>query len=291
MKLIPKSVLTDKLVDDVYDLIQKRHTFKTFVIPSGHTVLLPPPGSIDVHLAMVLQHYAQQNIDYESLTRRVLYVHELKPGDDGRVLASDGSWIYPSDFKAISHSSMAFDVKRDELEDNVQRIASTGVQEVMESEDKILVDLLEDQIKKALPTHNLVCAQFNEQAFKRARTTLEIRRLIVDSILINRADLAQLALNMGSMIDPCGNRDMLLTGYLGRWEGIKIQCAPMGVPERIPQGTMYFVPEPSYLGVLNIRVPPFCEPFWDDKSFGIATAEVISGCIPDPNRVVKLSLI
>lgn len=248
-------------------------------------------------------------VDYEGWARKVYRTRTLAQGElfriakdvratayvvgqDGQGIESRlfGSYIQPDEAKIVSFPTvdileiyqMNFDV--------LDRAQDTARQEIELEEDKRGLRLL-DRASQAVNTVSSF-STMSISVLENLRYQVERHRLIVDKFLINRAELADIQINMSGNLDPVTQRELNLAGYFGRFLGAHIlTVAGTGVEEVVPAGTLFAVTSPEYLGEMGVRVELFSEPFngFPNKQTikGWAFIEVVGFGIPNARSVAK----
>lgn len=220
-------------------------------------------------------------IDYESWSRKLLRVRPLAQGEqfritkdvakqvtawmvgqDGQTPVSQvtGKYIMPSEFKITSFVDIDITDIYQMQYDGLDRAQDFARQDIERQEDKALVAALE----AAAGTSNDVTyfASLGLTAFADIMYQVEKNRLMVDKFLISRAELVDIQTTMSAGVDPVTERELILSGYIGNiYNAQIITSAGTNTFEVVPNGVVYAVTAPEYLGDFGIRIDLFSEPF------------------------------
>lgn len=247
-------------------------------------------------------------IDYEGWVRKVYRVRTLAQGELFRI-AKDvraSAWVIGQDGQAKASQLFTNYILPDEAMiasfvevnlmelyqanfDMIDRGTDTARQEIELEEDKRGVRLLD---RAALTNVVSTYTTMSLAVLENLRLQVERNRLMVDKFLINRAEIADIQINISGNVDPVTQREWNLSGYIGQWLGARFMTATgVGVEEVVPAGTIYAVTAPEYLGEMGIRMELFSEPYSQlpnhqfSKGFGFA--EIVGFGIPASKSVAK----
>ena len=161
-------------------------------------------------------------IDYEGWARKVYRVRPLAQGElfriakdvratawvvgqDGQSIESrlHGRFIQPSEFKVTAFPTVDIEDIYQMNYDVLDRAQDTARQEIELEEDKRGLALLD----RAAVTVNseTIFATLGISAFEDVRFQVERHRLMVEKILINRAELSDIVKTMSTAVDPATN--------------------------------------------------------------------------------------
>jgi hypothetical protein len=248
-------------------------------------------------------------LDYEGFARKFMRVRKLGQSELFRipkdvravayVIGGDGEtpesrinteWIFPEEYKISSFPTV------DQLDilqmnyDVLDRAQDTARQEIELNEDKAAIDL----VNAASQAINTVTgfATLGVAAFEDVRYQVERHRLVVENFLINRQEQSDVVKTMSAAIDPVGERELLLAGYIGTIYGAQVlTTAGTGVEEVIPAGTFFATTGADYLGEMGIRQELMSEPFnkypMGETVKGWAFFEYVGFGIPNATAVAK----
>lgn len=248
-------------------------------------------------------------IPYEALGRRTLRTRPLAQGEvfripkdvrstawvigqDGQAIEARlyGRYVTPSEFKIGSFPTIDMADVYQVSYDIMEHAQDTARQEVELEEDKRVIALID---RMATTVNDpVILSSLDLGGFEDVRYEVERHRLVVDKYLVNRRQISTVITSIADQLDPVSERELVLAGYLGSlYSAMVMTSAGTGVQEVIPEGVIYAVTAPDYLGELTIRQDLFSEPFnmFNKFSFvkGWAVGELIGMAGPAPRAAAK----
>lgn len=217
-------------------------------------------------------------LDYEGFGRQVLRTHELAQGqinsyekdinvsalviqDDGQTVETvvKGQRVFVPEFWITAFPKINLSEIATRQFDIVDRTHDKATFQIMLAEDRAILKAL----YAASTTENSqinITSTVNKSVFETVQYEVERHRLLADKFLINRQELGDLKKNMNVIdYDPITARDVLMTGLFGTIWGVNIFVSA-GHDEQglqnvaVPEGFIFCVTEPRYIGVLPIRI-------------------------------------
>jgi hypothetical protein len=248
-------------------------------------------------------------IPYEALGRRILRTRPLAQGEIFRipkdvrstawVIGQDGQgvearlhgrYITPDEFKIGSFPTIDMADVYQVSYDIMEHAQDTARQEIELEEDKRVIALI-DRLSTTL-NDPVIIPTLDLAGFEGVRYMVERHRLVVDKYLVNRRQISTVVTQIADQLDPVSERELILAGYLGSlYSAMVMTSSGQGTQEVIPEGVIYAVVAPDYLGELVIRQDLFSEPFnmFNQMSFvkGWAVGEMIGMGSPAPRAAAK----
>jgi hypothetical protein len=254
-------------------------------------------------------------LDYEGFSRNVLLTHSVAQGEiisyekdiavtasiieeDGQSIRTvvRGNRIFPSEFFLTALNLVPKGEIARKQYDIVDRAHDKTVYQIMLKEDRNLLKLLYKNATIENDQINLV-GDIDKSAIESLVVELERNRLLCDKILMNRIDWGSLRKNVNSTdFDPLTSRDTMVTGMFAKIWNHKIMVTAGttdvdGVvnQEAVPQGVMFAVTEPRYLGAMPVRIELEVNPadqfILGELNYGWLFSEMIGQIIVNPKAV------
>ncbi len=214
-------------------------------------------------------------LDYEGFIRQVFLTHSVAQGeiisyekdinvaalviaDDGKTIESriKGHRLFPPEFNITANPLVSVAEVATRQYDVVDRAHDKAAFEVMKQEDRNGLRLLYEAstIENSSST---ITGTLDKSPLETIVNQVERHRLIVDKVLINRAELGDFRINIQSTTyDPLTSREVLLTGIFGQIWGYNIFVSSgLGDAEIVvPPGMVFAVAAPRFIGAMGIRV-------------------------------------
>ena len=217
-------------------------------------------------------------LDYEGFIRQVFRVHELAQGqinsyekdvnvsamviqEDGQTIETivKGNRIFPPEFMVTANPKITISEIAQRQYDIVDRTHDKTTFQIQLTEDRMGLRQLYQSATLENSLIN-VTSSVNKSVLETLQYEVERWRLMVDKFIMNRAELGDLKKNINAIdYDPITSRDVLLTGIFGNIWGVNIFISAgqdeQGVESvSVPEGVIFAVTEPRYLGTMPIRV-------------------------------------
>ena len=217
-------------------------------------------------------------LDYEGFIRQVFRVHELAQGqinsyekdvnvsamviqEDGQTIETivKGNRIFPPEFMVTANPKISISEIAQRQYDIVDRTHDKTTFQIQLTEDRMGLRQLYQSATLENSLIN-VTSSVNKSVLETLQYEVERWRLMVDKFIMNRAELGDLKKNINAIdYDPITSRDVLLTGIFGNIWGVNIFISAgqdeQGVESvSVPEGVIFAVTEPRYLGTMPIRV-------------------------------------
>ena len=217
-------------------------------------------------------------LDYEGFIRQVFRVHELAQGqinsyekdvnvsamviqEDGQTIETivKGNRIFPPEFMVTANPKITISEIAQRQYDIVDRTHDKTTFQIQLTEDRMGLRQLYQSATLENSLIN-VTSSVNKSVLESLQYEVERWRLMVDKFIMNRAELGDLKKNINAIdYDPITSRDVLLTGIFGNIWGVNIFISAgqdeQGVESvSVPEGVIFAVTEPRYLGTMPIRV-------------------------------------
>jgi len=254
-------------------------------------------------------------LDYEGFARNVMLTHSVAQGEiisyekdiavTSSVIEEDGSSIrnvirgnriFPPEFFITALNLIPKDEIAKKQYDIVDRAHDKTVYQIMLREDKNALRLLYQNSTLENDQVNLV-GDIDKAAIESTVVEVEKNRLLVDKILMNRIDWGSLRTSVRSDVyDPLTSRDVMMTGMFAQIWNHKIMVTAGttdvdGVTdqEAVPQGIMFAVTEPRFLGAMPVRIELEVNPadqfVFGELNYGWLFSEMIGQVIVNPKAV------
>lgn len=214
-------------------------------------------------------------------------------GQDGQAFPyrATGRYITPPEVKVVAFSEVDIQEVLHFNWDVIDRIQETAPQEINREKDKYAVRVLE-----AASTAVNTATSFSTTSialFENLRLMIDRHSLLARQFLIHRNEAADIQINMSASLDMVSQRELNLSGYIGRLLGCDVLTCTGTQPatEVVPAGTIYAVTDPDYLGEMGVRQSLMSQPYdglnrheWI-KGFGWLT--ILGFVCPQPKAVAK----
>ncbi len=249
-------------------------------------------------------------LDYEGFIRQVFLTHAVAQGeiisyekdinvtaliisDDGKTIESriKGNRLFPPEFNISANPLVSVAEVATRQYDVVDRAHDKAAFEIMKQEDRNGLRLLYQsaQIENDLVN---ITSTVDKGPIESIVQQVERHRLVVDKIILNRAELGDFRTNINSTnYDPLTSREVLMTGIYGQIFGYNIfVSAGQGDSEIVvPAGMVFAVAGPRFLGAMGIRIELTAFPgdqfTVQDPSYGWLFLERISQLIVNSRSV------
>ena len=248
-------------------------------------------------------------IDYEGWTRKCYRVRTINQGElfriakdvratayvigqDGQGIESKmfGRYVTPDHFKLASFPTVDLEEIWEMNYDVLDRAQDTARQEIELEEDKrglALIDQVSTSVNNAVGFGTLGIGPLED-----IRRQVERHRLMVEKFLISREELGDIIKTMSTQVDPVTERELILAGFVGNLLSASIITAAGTNNEQvIPDGNVYALTGPEYMGEMAIRMELFSEAFNQFALYktvkGWIFAEMVGFVIANPLSVAK----
>ena len=214
-------------------------------------------------------------LDYEGFIRQVFQVHSVSQGeiinyekdisvtalviaDDGKTVESriKGNRLFPPEFNLTANPLVSIAEVATRQYDVVDRAHDKAAFEIMKQEDRNGLRLLYQAATIENSATNIT-GTLDKSPIESIVNQVERHRLVVDKLIINRAELGDLRVNIQSTTyDPLTSREVLLTGIFGQIWGYNVFVSSgQGDAEIVvPAGMVFAVTAPRFIGAMGVRV-------------------------------------
>lgn len=222
-------------------------------------------------IAASIQEPLRKLRDYVSIGRKALWIDELPDGalpiydrdvatpayvvgDEGdtiQALPTEGARIMVPLFELASYPKIPFAHVKERRFDVIRRIKQKAKDELFRKEDTIIFQMLQAAATANTdnPTIPVAAASFGMSDVVDAFAGVEKWGLRVDKIFMNPEQFKVFRNAGRDYVDFETQRELLRTGFMGQCYGASIYMSM-----QVPRGTMFFVAEPEYLGVMPVRI-------------------------------------
>jgi hypothetical protein len=221
-------------------------------------------------IAASIQEPLRKLRDYVSVGRKALFIDELPDGalpiydrdvdtpayivgdlGDNVQQVSDSKRIMVPLFELASNPMIPFAHVKERRFDIIRRIKQKAKDELFRKEDTIIFDLLSKAATANVenPTITATAATFNMAKVVDAMAGVEKHGLRVDKIFMNPEQFKVFRNAGRDYVDFETQRELLRTGFMGMCYGAGIYMSM-----QVPRGSLFFVTEPEYLGVMPVRI-------------------------------------
>jgi len=142
--------------------------------------------------------------------------------------------------------------------DHIEMTAAIALQEVSLLEDKSAYQLL----KAVAQEHEFERFDYNS-VMNQLRYHVEKHRHVASFLSISRKDFSDFIVSdLSKHTDPCVRRALLLNGFVGTLEGMKVvTAAGIGLEDVLRPGEVFLTADPEYIGMGIETIELFTEPF------------------------------
>lgn len=171
-------------------------------------------------------------------------------------------------------------------DDPYDNVVDYLIQELEYGEDKALRAVLETEL---MGDNRCEGQEFNSISSERLRYKLERMRLVISKFVINRDVLTDIIKYLHKMVDPIGESELILHGYLGNYDNVMlITSSGFNSKEALEPGEVYALTEPEFLGIFKFveKLTNTLEPQGKDK-FLWKWSETVRIGIVNPRGIAK----
>lgn len=253
-------------------------------------------------LAESMAQPLRQRLDYGSVARRALRVDSLHDGalpiyDQYRgALAVDesgqgiitlpgfssgtNSAIIPL-FEVSSNPTISLVQLQERRFDLIERVQDHASVQIRQTEDSLFVRLL-----NSISTPNILSGPLTRDIIAESFHSIEQYDLRVNSLFMNLRSYETVNRTCNDLIDHVGQRDLIQQGLIGSLWGAQIVLS-----ESIPQGEIYAMAEPEFVGVLPVRTDliVLSSDSPEQRTVGWTCFENIGMACCNPNAVLRIT--
>ncbi|MFA5071245.1 MAG: HK97-fold major capsid protein [Candidatus Pacearchaeota archaeon] len=222
-------------------------------------------------IAASIQEPLRKLRDYVSIGRKALWIDELPDGalpiydrdvatpayvvgDEGdtiQALPTEGPRIMVPLFELAAYPKIPFAHVKERRFDVIRRIKQKAKDELFRKEDTIIFEMLKVAGTSNIdnPSIAVAAADFNMSTIVDAFAGIEKWGLRVDKVFMNPQEFKVFRNAGRDYVDFETQRELLRTGFMGQVYGAGIYMSM-----QVPRGTLFFVAEPEYLGVMPVRI-------------------------------------
>ena len=221
-------------------------------------------------IAASIQEPLRRLRDYVSTGRKAIFIDELPDGalpiydrdvetpayvvgDEGDSIQTivESARIMVPLFELASYPKIPFAHVKERRFDIIRRIKEKAKNELFRKEDRIIFNVLQTAATANAdnPTIPVAAADFSMETVVAAFAEVEKWGLRVDKIFMNPREFKVFRNAGRDYMDFETQRELLRTGFMGMVYGASVYMSM-----EVPRGTIFFVTEPEYLGVMPVRI-------------------------------------
>jgi hypothetical protein len=221
-------------------------------------------------IAASIQEPLRRLRDYVATGRKAVFIDELPDGalpiydrdvdtpayvvgDEGDSIQTivESQRIMVPLFELASYPKIPFAHVKERRFDIIRRIKQKAKDELFRKEDRIIFNVLQTAATANTdnPTIPVAAADFSMETVVAAFAEVEKWGLRVDKIFMNPREFKVFRNAGRDYMDFETQRELLRTGFMGMVYGASVYMSM-----EVPRGTIFFVTEPEYLGVMPVRI-------------------------------------
>ena len=219
-----------------------------------------------VALAQAMANPIRVSLDYQGVGRKLLVVDPLPQGAlpvydkdvdakayviskrgqvPDQVIEADR--IQVPTFEIVSYPQVRFSQVKERRFNVIDRAQQRAKSDIMAVEDAEIFSLLETASSSVNPVTQAT-GGLTREALTQAFKEVEKHDLVVTKIVMNATEFADIRAWGQNEFDPVTQHEVLQTGLFGH-----IWTADILISKKVPQGTVYVLADPEFVGVMPIR--------------------------------------
>ena len=220
-------------------------------------------------LANAMANPIRITLDYQSVGRKLIMVDPLPQGSlpvyDKDIEASavviskrggvpemviEGDRFQIPTFELASFPTVRFSQVKDRRFNIIERAQQRAKSELMAAEDGEIFAALEEATTGAAAINNITTSPgaLTRLALTQAFQAVERHDLVVNTILMNSQEFADIRVWGQNEFDPVTQREVLQTGLYGH-----LWTADILLSRRVPPGSVYLLADKEFVGVMPVR--------------------------------------